>query len=53
MTDDIPTNKVSIFRKELDQRAPRELVYEIKLESITDSVDDLIAKAKSAIGDMK
>jgi len=49
MTDDTPTNKVSFFKKELDQRLPREFVYEIKLESMTDSVDDLIKKAKEII----
>ena len=49
MADDIPTNKVSFFKKELDQRTPREVVYEIKLESKDDSVDDLIAKAKGVI----
>ena len=52
MTDEVPTNKVSIFKKETDMNKPRESIFEIKLESMTDSVDDLIKKAKEAISDL-
>ena len=52
MSEDTPTNKVSFFKKELDQREPREVVVEIKLESRTDSIDDLIKKAKGALKDL-
>jgi len=46
MTDERPTNKISIFRKDTDLHKPKESIVEIKLESMTDSVDDLITKAK-------
>jgi hypothetical protein len=49
---DIPTNKVSIYKKDTDMHKPREVIYEIKLESMKDSVDELILKAKGALKDL-
>ncbi len=52
MTDEVPTNKVSIYKKHTDLQKPMETTYEIKLESVKDSVDDLILKAKEAMSDL-
>lgn len=49
MSDDRPSNKVSFFKKVSDMHKPMETIYEIRLESIDDSVDDLIAKAKGVV----
>jgi|FLOH01.1.fsa_nt_gi hypothetical protein len=52
LTDEVPTNKVSIYKKHTDLQKPMETTYEIKLESVKDSVDDLILKAKEAMSDL-
>jgi hypothetical protein len=49
MSDEKPTNKISFFKKITDLHKPQETIYEIKLESVTDTVDDLIQKAKGCI----
>ena len=49
MTDSDKLNKVHVFKKHLDQKDPKEDIIEVKIESIDESVETLISRAKDMI----